>query len=855
MFYRLARQVALISLIAANGLAAQSMGSSGSVSGTITDASGGTVAGATVSIENPISHYKKEVQTDAAGVYKFNNVPFNRYHVQAVKSGFQPAHQDLPVRTSVPATLNLTLQVGVSETSVTVSADASDLVESVPIAHTDVDQKQFAELPVTSTGNGLSDMIAMAAPGIVQDSDGMIHPLGDHAQTSYMVDGQPISDQQSKAFSTALPEDAVQSVEIIEGAPLAEYGDKTSLVVTTVTKSGLGQKPFGSFDASAGSFGTYGENATLGFGNQKMGNFIAANSSRSGRFLDSPEFAPNHDIGNAMQIFDHLDFQPDEGDTLHLNTGIARNWFQIPNTYNQGAAGQDQKQRVLSWNFAPGYVHLFGSTMVLSVNPYFRQDQVNYYPSRDIFADQPVTIGQSRRLGNLGLRTDLSIVHGIHNIKVGIQASHTFLREFFQLGVTDPTFNPPCLTSNGSAYVGTASCTSPGLQPNPGYLPGLAPYDLTRGGRDFDFLGRTDIKQFAFYVQDQIHWKGLTINLGIREDVYQGLVAETGFQPRAGISYEFKPTSTVLRISYSRSFETPYNENLVLSNSTGAGGLANVFGASAATLLNPGNRDQYGAGLQQATGKHLVISADYFWKFTHNAYDFDTLLNTPIVFPIEWRKSKIDGVSARISVPETHGFSAFTTIGHTRARFFGPEVGGLIFNSSVGQSVFRIDHDQALQQTTYLRYQFTKKGPWTAFTWRYDSGEVAGSIPTAATLLGLTGDEQQQAGMSCGFAIATLTHPITSCPAGLLQSSRLSIPPAGTFNADTNPTRIAPRNLFDAAIGWDDIWGKSDGSHWTAKLTVTNLMNKDALYNFLSTFSGTHFIAPRTLQGEVGFVF
>ena len=172
-----------------------------------------------------------------------------------------------------------------------------------------------------------------------------------------------------RKFSTQLPEDAVQSLEIIEGSPLAEYGDKTSLVVNAVTKSGLGQKPYGSVSLDAGSFATYGENATFGMGNQKVGNFIALNSSRTGRFMDSPEFAPLHDIGNAMQIFDRTDYQPDENDTLHLDLGFARNWFQIPNTYDQGFAGQDQRQRVLSWNIAPGYVHLFGSTVALSVSP------------------------------------------------------------------------------------------------------------------------------------------------------------------------------------------------------------------------------------------------------------------------------------------------------------------------------------------------------------------------------------------------------------------------------------------------------------------------------------------------------
>ncbi len=839
-------------IVVTNLLSAQS-GSSGSIVGTVTDPSGATVAAASVTIENPVSHYKNQAQTDSAGTFKFTNIPFSHYHLTVSAVGFATAAKDAEIRTSVPLAVNIKLQLATESQSLTVSEDAGDLVESVPVAHTDVDEKQFSQLPVTSTAAGLTDVIQMSAPGIVGDSNGMIHPLGDHAQVSYMVDNQPISDQQSKQFSTQLPEDAVQSLEIIEGSPLAEYGDKTSLVVNAVTKSGLGQKPFGSFTANAGSFGTYGEDATFGAGTQKMGNFIALNSSRTGRFLDSPEFAPNHDIGNAMQIFDRVDYQPDENDTLHLDLGFARNWFQIPNTYDQGLTGQDQKQRVLSWNVAPGYVHLFGSTMALTISPWFRQDQVSYYPSRNTFSDQPVSIGQSRRLASTGVRADLSWVHGIHNVKIGGQASVELLREFFQLGITDPTFNAPCLTSNGLAYVGKSSCSAPGLMPNPNFLPGLFPYDLTRGGSEFNFLGSADVRQFSGYIQDQIKFHGLTVNVGIRGDVYHGLVADSSVQPRLGISYEFKPTSTVVRVFYAKTFETPYNENLILSNSTGVGGLGNLFGAQAASPLQPGSRNEYGAGLQQAAGKHLVINADYFWKYTHNAFDFDTLLNTPIVFPISWRKSKIDGVSARISVPETRGFSAFMTLGHTRARFFGPEQGGLIFNSPLDTSVFRIDHDQEFQQTTYLRYQFGKHGPWTAFTWRYDSGEVAGDVQTLSDILTLTADEQQVIGASCGGVPATLGRPITACAPGQLTVSRIVIPTV--YNADHSPTRISPRNLFDAAIGTDDLWGKSDKRHVTAKFTITNLTNVAALYNFLSTFSGTHWVPPRTYQAEIGYVF
>ena len=122
-------------------------------------------------------------------------------------------------------------------------------------------------------------------------------------------------------------------------------------------------------------------------------------------------------------------------------------------------------------------------------------------------------------------------------------------------------------------------------------------------------------------------------NIGFRLDRYDGLVSKTEPEPRVGIAYNIKKTGTVLRVAYARTFETPFNENLLLSSATGVGGLAqNVFG-STAVPIQPGFRNQFNTGFQQAIGKFLLIDADYFWKYTHNAYDFSTLLNTTITFP------------------------------------------------------------------------------------------------------------------------------------------------------------------------------------------------------------------------------
>ena len=304
------------------------------------------------------------------------------------------------------------------------------------------------------------------------DSNGFFHPLGDHAQTQFSIDGQPISDQQSKAFSTQIPVNAIQSLEVITGSTPAEFGDKTSLVISAVTKSGLNQRrPTGSFFSSVGNFGTYKEEADLAAGTAKAGNFIAFNFDRSNRFLDAPEFVSLHNNGNSFSIFDRVDYGPTVNDTFHLNFFAARNKFQIANTYDQAALGQDQSQRVTSLNIAPGYVHIFNQSTVLSINPFYRVDNVNYYPSVDPFSDQTTTIAQQCRLANYGFRGDVSYAKGIHNIKVGGQVQWTALKEAFNFGITDPGFNPLCFDGSGEPVPG-ATC-GVGTDPNPNYLPGI----------------------------------------------------------------------------------------------------------------------------------------------------------------------------------------------------------------------------------------------------------------------------------------------------------------------------------------------------------------------------------------------
>ncbi|HEV2681619.1 MAG TPA: hypothetical protein VGV14_14025 [Rhodanobacter sp.] len=770
--------------------------------------------------------------------------------------------------------------------------------------HTDIDRDLFSKIPLEGTSS-VSSLVTLSSPGVSADSNGMFHSMGDHASNSFSVDGQPITDQQSKVFSNQIPLDSVQSLEVIPGAPPAEFGGKTSLVIVATTRSGLGSpQPHGELNASYGSFGTSNFGFNLAAGSQKLGNFVSANVMNTGRFLDPPEFHAIHDKGNEENFFDRVDYQATAADLVKLNLGYTRSWFQTPNSYDSEYATQwptnsagvaigptgapvgpsDQRSQIQTVNFAPSYTRVVNRSTVLTTNYYFRRDNFHYYPSKNPFADlgapdlQQETIGQQRSLANTGLRSDVTYTHGVNNVKAGVSYEQTFLDENFQLGIVSPTLiaNLGCNTSTGMP---AAACAQRAT---------LLPYDLTQGGKLYPFHGHTDVKEFAAYAQDAITVGNWTGNFGLRFDQYNGLATANQVEPRMALSYDIKRTGTVLRTSYARTLESPFNENLVIS-SEGCNYAVIAALISCTTAPNrPGFRNDFHAGFQQQITRYAVLSADYTWKYTHNAFDFSVLGATPITFPIGWYSSKVPGFDGRLDIPPVHNFTAQVVFSSVAARFFTPQTSGLgtvPAPPGAGHTPFRIDHDERFNQTTHAQYQLGRRGPYVGFNWRFDSGQVAGAAPCYGTLpsndcvnqtvpssvsptpavylvdpngVPLTADQEAQAGFACAGVRATPTHALpATCLVSQFTSSLLKLPAPNAQNDDRNPARIASRNLFDLSIGEDNLLHRNSDDKRTlsASLTIVNLSNKYALYNFLSTFSGTHYVSPRSITGEMAFHF
>jgi hypothetical protein len=899
-------------------------GNAGAVRGTVTDPSGAMIPGATVHLTNASSGLDRTVSADATGQFGFPNVPFNPYHISVFATGFAPLARNFEIRSVVGVSLKLVLQIAGTSQTVTVEA-GGDLVENDPTFHTDVDRDLFVKVPMESASSTLSSLVTETTPGVAADSNGLFHGLGDHASNSYSVDDQSITDQQSKVFSNQIPSNSIQSIEVISGAPPAEYGGKTSLVIVATTRSGQGvTKPTGSFSGSYGAFGSATAGFDLAYGGKNWGNFIEADGLNTGRFLDPPEFEVFHDKGNEQNVFDRVDYSFSPVDSIHVDLNYSRSWFQTPDSYDNenvqnvvsigansipvfGNVGStDQRSKIGTINISPTYTRVIGNDSVFNLGAFVRRDEYNYFPSGNPLADlgpsnlQTASISQYRTLTNSAVHSDFSYSKGIHNFKTGAQYGQTFLNENDTLGVVESTYNSPCVDLNGNSlagYSGPVSCPTGTTIPNANYKPVLAPYDLTRGGDLFSYAGHTDIKELGLYIEDQIKAGSWLFNLGLRQDVYNGLTDANQTQPRIGIAYNIKPSATVLRVSYARTLETPFNENLILSSE----GCANAVLApllnctpGVSGIMHPGFRNEFHAGFQQAISKRVVISGEYIWKYTHNAFDFSVLGNTPITFPIDWHSSKIPGYAANIEIPEWHHLSAYFITSSVAARFYPPQVAGA--GATVGQTglPFRIDHDEKFNQTSHLQYTIPGakfiSGLWGGFNWRFDSGLVAGSTPcysptdpntacpNSSTMINgqpgvamvdnnvpptmnpvtganvyqpLTADEEFQAGFACNGVKATRNNPLpTVCPASEFTSNLIDIPAPGAGDNDHDPPRIQHRDLFDASVGKNNIF-HADRYKVDLDLTAINVTNNYALYNFLSTFSGTHYVTPRALTAKI----
>src|SRR4030088_1936876 len=241
-----------------------------SVCGIVQDQTGAFVVGALLDLGT--ANTSLDATTDEGGQFCFRSLDPGEYELTVHARDFRTNRQQITVHTRESVLLAIHLSLETVAEQVTVAEGSADL-GSLNVAQTQVGSGLRHNLPSESVNAALSSILTLTTPGVAADSNGGFHPLGEHAETSFSIDGQPISDQQSRIFSNQISVNTIQEMRTIQGAPPAEYGDKTSLIVEATTRSGLNAgKPNGSLSLGYASFDTPTASLTLSSGTKTVGN-------------------------------------------------------------------------------------------------------------------------------------------------------------------------------------------------------------------------------------------------------------------------------------------------------------------------------------------------------------------------------------------------------------------------------------------------------------------------------------------------------------------------------------------------------------------------------------------------------
>jgi hypothetical protein len=769
------------------------------LTGRVLDPLGAGLTAAAITLSNPLTGFERTTTTQADASFQITNIPPQTYRLAVTFPGFEPDVRDVNLRTNVPVVLDITLRVATQLDTVFVSAAAENLVDSTLTGTRTAMSLGIIERMPTVTGSRGLESVLVSFPGFAQNANGAIHPRGAHNQMTFVVDGLPISDQLTGAFANALDTGIVQNVELMTGNIPAEFGSKVSGVAVVTTRSGLGsaRRMTGDVSLRAGQFDTVQTAAQVGGQRGNLGYFGTVTAMRTERFLDQVSLDNMHNAGGFGRAFGRVDGALAGGNLLRVYAMGGRSSFELANLRSQEANGQDQRQILADGSAWVSYLATMGERATLESSVAFRTATSRLLPSA---GDIPVTASQDRRLSTIMLATRYTRNAGRHSFRTGLDLQRFPVRESFTLGITDTRFNDPAAD---------------------GFNPALVAHDLMRGGSLFLFDEALAGTLASGFIQDTLAFGRLTASLGLRFDEYQFLVTGRQWQPRVGMAWSFPGTDTVLRASYNRNYQTPPNENLLLSSSAAAGRLApqSVRDALGGTHvpLRPERQNVIEAGVQQALFRRASLDVSAYYKHSLDQQDNNNFFDTGIIFPTTLKELRGKGLEARLTVPPARGVSGALSVTVSRAVSTPPFTGGLFLGQDaidlLSAGPFVIDHDQALSVHGTLNYTM-RGGLWVGGSVRYDSGLVANP------------SDPEEVAADPDFA---------------------DLLPYVDLRADV--PRVTPRTVADTVLGYD---ARRDGRRvWSVRLQVNNVLNRVALFNFQSVFVGTRVIQPRTVSAEM----
>jgi len=653
--------------------------SSGELHLKVIDPTGAAVK-TTVEIVSEANQFRRVLSTNDEGSLMVQRMPYGVYQLQIKQPGFTDVSEPVEIRSSLPTDRTIELKLRPVGQSVTVTA-VNTLINPEQAGYVNhIGSRTIEDRQTSLPGRSLQDLVN-SQPGWFYEGNAVLHPREAEYQTQFVVDGIPLTDNRSPSFGPVIEADNVQSLAVYTAGFPAEYGRKMGGVVEVNTLQDSQPGFHGQVALSGGSFDSAGAFAQgqYAWGKNVFG--ASASGDTTAHYLN-PVVPQNFNNSATLGDFS-ANFQRSLTPNDRLSV-IGRHEFSrygIPNELVQQEAGQHETADNVETMGIVSYQHIFSTNIVGDFRGMVRDNANDFYSNAE---STPIILSQHNRFREGYFKGALTVSHGRHEWKLGVESDNLFLHENFGWIITDPTqFDP----------------STP---------------------QTFGFLGtRPDLEQAAF-VQDLIRLGSWTVSAGLRWDHYQLLLNRQAVSPRFALSRYLPSTNIVLHFSYDRIFQTPSFENILLSSSTAAAGLSS---SSLQFPVKPSVGDFYEAGATKVFSNKIRLDANYFRRVVNNYADDNPFQNTPISFPIAFSKAIIYGAEAKLDLPDWSGFSGYLSYSYQLGNAWNPVTGGLFLGvTSIPTSGhFPAPQDQRNTVRGRLRYQVAPRF-WVAGGVQFDSG-------------------------------------------------------------------------------------------------------------------------------------
>ncbi len=649
----------------------------------VADPSGASVA-ASVKLTCAGNGYAKTFTIDASGTITVQSVPYGMYQILVTKPGFTSSSTSVEVRSALPVSQSVQLNLASVVTKVNVTAANTLIDPDRPSSVMRIGAKQIEERLSSLPGRSIQDLVN-SQPGWIYEGNAVLHPRGSEYQTQFVIDGIPLTDNRSPSFGPEIEADDLDAISVYTAGYPAEYGRKMGGVVELDTRRQTDSGVHGQLVLSGGSYDTAASYGQLQDGWGRNTASVTASGSTTAHYLN-PVVPENYtNTGTIADFSTRYERDLSARDRVSFDVRHELSRFLIPNELLQQQAGQIQNGDNFETMGTVHYQHIVSPDSLIAVAGMVRDNANNLYSNPK---STPVIAFQHNDFREGYFKGTLSLHHGRHEFKVGLESDAIFLHEHFNYKITDETYFDP-----------------------------YAPRTLSFAGQ------RPDLEQSAF-VEDLIRLGNWTVSAGLRWDHYQLLLNQNAFSPRISIGRYLPSLNLVLHGSFDRVFQTPSFENILISSSPQIDALSDQF---LRLPVQPSLGNYYEGGITQALFNRLRLDMNVYRRDVKNYADDDQLLNTGVSYPIAFDKSVIYGAEAKLAVARLGKMNGYLSYSYMVGNVWLPVTGGLFLGDDVGNPVTQlkghlpVSQDQRNTLRTRFQYQVLPR-IWFAAGAEYGSG-------------------------------------------------------------------------------------------------------------------------------------